>query len=40
MSANDLVKAFLGRAQNTSAFKTWLGEEFAGADGHATAVSH
>jgi thimet oligopeptidase len=40
MSANDLVKAFLGRAQNTSAFKTWLGEEFAGTTGHATAVSH
>ena len=28
MSANDLVKRFLGRAQNMEAFKKWLGEEF------------
>jgi thimet oligopeptidase len=31
MSANDLVKNFLGRAQSMDAFKKWLGEEFAGA---------
>jgi len=29
MSANDLVKAFLGRAQNTAAFKRWMSAEFA-----------
>jgi thimet oligopeptidase len=29
-SANDLVKNFLGRAQNTSAFQKWMGEEFEG----------
>ncbi len=29
MSANDLVKNFLGRPQNIEAFKRWLGEEFA-----------
>lgn len=29
MSANDLVKAFLGRPQNMVAFKRWMGEEFA-----------
>lgn len=29
MSANDLVKSFLGRPQNTVAFKRWLSEEFA-----------
>jgi thimet oligopeptidase len=29
MSANDLVKNFLGRPQNTKAFQQWLGEEFA-----------
>ncbi len=28
MSANDLVKNFLGRPQNMTAFKQWLGEEF------------
>jgi thimet oligopeptidase len=28
MSANDLVKNFLGRPQNMSAFQHWLGEEF------------
>jgi thimet oligopeptidase len=30
MSANDLVKAFLARPQNTDAFKRWMSEEFAG----------
>jgi len=29
MSANDLVKAFVGRAQNTVAFKRWMSAEFA-----------
>jgi thimet oligopeptidase len=28
MSANDLVKNFLGRPQNTAAFQEWMGEEF------------
>jgi thimet oligopeptidase len=28
ISANDLVKNFLGRAQNTAAFQAWLEEEF------------
>jgi thimet oligopeptidase len=28
MSANDLVKNFLGRPQNMAAFERWLGEEF------------
>ena len=27
-SANDLVRNFLGRAQNMDAFKKWMGEEF------------
>jgi thimet oligopeptidase len=31
MSANDLVKNFLGRPQNMTAFKRWLGEEFESA---------
>jgi Zn-dependent oligopeptidase len=29
MSANDLVRNFLGRAQNTTAFQAWLREEFS-----------
>jgi thimet oligopeptidase len=33
-SANDLVKNFLGRPQNMTAFKQWLSEEFA-SDGHS-----
>jgi thimet oligopeptidase len=28
MSANDLVKNFLGRPQNTAAFQRWMNEEF------------
>jgi thimet oligopeptidase len=28
VSANDLVKNFLGRPQNTRAFQKWIGEEF------------
>ena len=31
VSANDLVKNFLGRPQNMTAFQTWLGEEFESA---------
>ena len=34
VSANDLVKDFLGRAQNTKAFQAWMSEEFK--DGGAT----
>jgi thimet oligopeptidase len=30
MSANDMVRNFLGRAQNMAAFQRWLGEEFEG----------
>jgi thimet oligopeptidase len=30
MSANDLVKNFLGRPQNMTAFQQWMGEEFQG----------
>jgi thimet oligopeptidase len=33
MSANDLVKNFLGRPQNMTAFQHWLGEEFDGGAG-------
>ncbi|MEO8597122.1 MAG: M3 family metallopeptidase [Candidatus Solibacter sp.] len=29
MSANDLVKSFLGRPQNMAAFQKWMAEEFA-----------
>jgi hypothetical protein len=29
MSANDLVKNFLGRPQSYAAFRTWMNEEFA-----------
>ncbi len=32
-SANDLVKNFLGRPQNMTAFQHWLGEEFDGSAG-------
>jgi len=31
MSANDLVKNFLGRPQNLAAFQHWMGEEFGAA---------
>ena len=31
MSANDLVKHFLGRPQNMTAFQQWMGEEFESA---------
>ncbi len=30
MSANDLVKNFLGRPQNMIALQNWMGEEFDG----------
>ena len=30
VSANTLVKDFLGRPQNMDAFQQWMGEEFAG----------
>jgi thimet oligopeptidase len=30
MSANDLVKNFLGRPQNMTALQRWMGEEFEG----------
>ena len=30
VSANDLVKNFLGRPQNTKAFRVWMSAEFAG----------
>ena len=31
MSANDLVRNFLGRTQNMTAFQQWMGEEFESA---------
>jgi thimet oligopeptidase len=33
VSANDLVKNFLGRPQNMKAFQSWMGEEFDGGAG-------
>ena len=39
MPANDLVKTFLGRAQNMDAFKHWLGGEFTEAGGSASPSS-
>jgi thimet oligopeptidase len=36
MSANDLVKNFLGRPQNMTAFQQWMGEEFQGQPPSAT----
>jgi len=35
MSANDLVKNFLGRPQNMVALEKWMGEEFDGTGGKA-----
>lgn len=35
MSANDLVKNFLGRPQNMTAIEHWMGEQFAGTAGGA-----
>ena len=37
MSANDLVKNFLGRQQNMTAFEHWMSEEFAGGAGNVQA---
>ena len=37
MSANDLVKNFLGRPQNMTAFEHWMSEEFAGGAGKVQA---
>jgi len=37
MSANDLVKNFLGRPQNMTAFEQWMSEEFAANQGGANA---
>jgi thimet oligopeptidase len=39
-SANDLVKDFLGRPQNTVAFQKWLREEFESAPQSTNGVSH
>jgi thimet oligopeptidase len=36
MSANTLVKDFLGRPQNTEAFQRWIGEEFDSGSGSGT----
>ena len=39
-SASDLVKNFLGRPQNMTAFQRWMGEEFEGATaGSASAIN-
>ena len=40
MSANELVKNFLGRAQNMTAMQRWMGEEFEGAMGGAETAVH
>jgi thimet oligopeptidase len=37
MSANDLVKNFLGRPQNMVALQKWMGEEFEASDGEKSA---
>ena len=39
MSANDLVKNFLGRPQNMKALQAWMGEEFRQSPSGATAAS-
>ena len=38
MSANDLVKNFLGRPQNMKAFESWMGEEFEGGSGGSSSA--
>jgi thimet oligopeptidase len=38
VSANDLVKNFLGRPQNMKAFQSWMGEEFDGGGGGSAAA--
>ena len=41
MSANDLVKNFLGRPQNMAAFERWMGEEFQdGSSGTVSGAGH
>jgi thimet oligopeptidase len=40
MSANDLVKNFLGRPQNMTAFQKWMGEEFESAPHSKPASEH
>jgi thimet oligopeptidase len=40
MSANDLVKNFLGRPQNMMAFQKWMGEEFESAPQSEAASEH
>ena len=40
MSANDLVKNFLGRPQSMTAMQRWMGEEFEGAAGGAKTAVH
>jgi hypothetical protein len=37
MSANDLVKNFLGRPQNITALQHWMAEEFTGSAGTKSA---
>jgi thimet oligopeptidase len=39
MSANDLVKNFLGRPQNAAALQSWMGEEFESAGGAAAGAA-
>ena len=40
MSANDLVRNFLGRPQDMKAFETWMGEEFEGEGAEAGSKPH
>jgi thimet oligopeptidase len=40
MSANDLVRNFLGRPQQMAAFERWLSEEFAEVPGQESTKSH
>ncbi|HET9793374.1 MAG TPA: M3 family metallopeptidase [Thermoanaerobaculia bacterium] len=40
MSANDLVRNFLGRPQNMKAFEKWMGEEFEGEGAEAGSKPH
>jgi len=39
MSANDLVRSFLGREQNMDALQKWMGEEFEGAPSTAAGTN-
>jgi hypothetical protein len=39
MSANDLVKNFLGRPQNMKALEAWMGEEFKQTPSAGTAAA-